>query len=689
MSFFEELKRRNVFRVGIAYGVAAWVLLQVADLVLEAIEAPSWVLKALMLVIGLGFIAALVIAWAYELTSEGIKKESEVDRSQSVVTETGRKMDRIIIAFLVVAVAVLLYRQSGVSENAETAKRGSEPISSVASEQAPSDESEKRGLTPNDKSIAVLPFTTRSTSEDDKFFSDGMHDDLLTQLAKIGSLKVISRTSMMEYRETTKNLRQIGEELGVANILEGAVQRVGKQVRINVQLIDADTDEHLWAETYDREMSLDNLLSIQSEMSRAIASAMQTTLSPQEEALLDRRMTENIEALDAYRRAKNYSEVFDAIDLARAEREIQHALELDPNFVAAWALKAYIHMSTYWGISDKKEHRDAALAAINRGRAIEPDSPDLDLAEGYYYYWGFLDYEAALKVLEPVLKVYPNDVELLKVLSYVNRRYGEFDTSYDYMEKAYALAPRDIRLIYAMGETKTWMSDWKVAQNFLDQLQSLDPIHPRTLQLRAAIISLRDNKFTEAARIYAMVPKETLSLGSNIWTMFIYAQDYESAMAASTFGEDKESADGPMPPAMTQGITYLLAGEHEKALPLLEQARDFLQQWYAEEPDDWYLLRSLCMTVGALADREMTKTMCDRAASEIPNDAFDRSFNYELIANGYAMAGLENQAIDLLEKIAESRVTVPVSMIAANPMFESLHNTKRWQALMLEHGIEQ
>jgi TolB-like protein len=207
------------------------------------------------------------------MTPEGIRKEVDVDRKQSLVAETGRKLDRIIIAFLVVAVAVLLYRQMGVAPEKE-----SEPLAQSTSEQTVSDAGEIGDPAPpeesDDKSIAVLPFTTRSASEDDKFFSDGMHDDLLTQLAKIGSLKVISRTSMMEYRDTTKNLRQIGRELGVANILEGAVQRVGKQVRINVQLIDTETDEHLWAETYDREMSLDNLLSIQSEMSRSIAQAI-------------------------------------------------------------------------------------------------------------------------------------------------------------------------------------------------------------------------------------------------------------------------------------------------------------------------------------------------------------------------------------------------------------------------------
>ena len=683
MSLFKELKRRNVFRVAIGYVISTWLLAQVADLVLDTIVAPEWVMQTLLLFFALGFPVVVFFSWAYEVTPEGIKRESEIDRNQSITPITAHKLDRAIMVMLVVALAYFVWESRFATD---------EPIAESNSKQTATaevgqDTSEKESAIA-DKSIAVLPFTTRSTSEDDKFFSDGMHDDLLTQLAKIGSLKVISRTSMMEYRDTTKNLRQIGEELGVANILEGAVQRVGKQVRINVQLIDADTDEHLWAETYDREMSLDNLLDIQSEMSRAIAQAMQTTLSPQEEALLDRRMTENLEALDAYRKAKRFSEQFDAVDLARADLEIQHALALDPEFVAAWALKAYIHMSTYWGVSYNDADRVAAREALDRGRAIEPDSPDLDLAEGYYYYWGFLDYEAALKVLEPVLKVYPNDIELLKVLSYVNRRYGQFDIAYSYMEKAYALAPRDIRLIYAMGETKKSMREWDMAQGFLDQLQRLDPTHSRTLQLQGEILAGRDSNFQEAARNFVMVRQETLQLGDDIWRMFILDHDYEAALTAASFGEDGDSAYGFLPPAMMQGITYLLAGERDKALPLLEQARGLLEQRRAEEPDNWYYHQSLCRTLAALKDRESTLVECNAAIASKPNDAYDLSLELETIASAFAMAGLEDQALDLLEEIADARIGNPVSIIAANPMFNSLHNTKRWQALMREHGIQ-
>jgi hypothetical protein len=216
MSIFEELKRRNVFRVAMAYLIIAWLLLQVADVMLDNFGAPGWVFKSIMLVLVLGFPLALLFAWAFELTPDGIKKEKDVDRSHSITPHTGRKLDYTIIALLAVGLLYFVW-ESRFDRSSDVIAPESPDIPSVTSA-VPSDSSVIPAVA-TDKSIAALPFTTRSTDENDKFFSDGMHDDLLTQLAKIGELKVISRTSVMEYRDTTKNLRQIGAELGVAAIL--------------------------------------------------------------------------------------------------------------------------------------------------------------------------------------------------------------------------------------------------------------------------------------------------------------------------------------------------------------------------------------------------------------------------------------------------------------------------------------
>ena len=235
MSFIKELKQRNVFRVGIAYVVVAWLLLQLADIVLDNIEAPAWVFQTILLLLIIGFPLALVFAWAFELTPEGLKKEKDVDRSASVTPVTGRRLDFIIIAalglaLLFVVIEYVLPPTADVSENL--------------------------------RSIAVLPFDNRSAEEEDAaFFADGVHDELLTRLSKIHDLRVISRTSVMQYRDnTTRNMRQIGAELGVGSILEGGVQRAGDTVRINVQLIDAQADEHLWANTYGQGTDCDQSL---------------------------------------------------------------------------------------------------------------------------------------------------------------------------------------------------------------------------------------------------------------------------------------------------------------------------------------------------------------------------------------------------------------------------------------------
>ena len=279
---FEELKRRNVVRVGIAYLVAAWLVLQIIDVVLENLPVPPWVMQVILLLTALGFPFAIVFAWAFELTPEGLKRERDVDRSKSITPKTGRRLDRLIIVVLVVAVGVLLtdkllFREVGEAQQAVQVKTTD-----------PSPRSSRR-------SIAVLPFANRSNSADDAFFVDGIHDDILTQLAKISALKIISRTSVMQYRDTEKPMRVIGDELDVATIMEGSVQRAGNRVRINVQLIDADTDEHLWAEVYDRELTAPNIFEIQTEMATAIADVLHASLTgdePQKTAALFPRFCE-------------------------------------------------------------------------------------------------------------------------------------------------------------------------------------------------------------------------------------------------------------------------------------------------------------------------------------------------------------------------------------------------------------
>ncbi|MBT8062246.1 MAG: hypothetical protein KJO85_06140, partial [Gammaproteobacteria bacterium] len=364
MSFFDELKRRNVFRVGIAYAVASWVLLQVLDLVLEHTEAPAWIMDVFFAVVVLGFIVALVIAWAYEVTPEGIKKESEVTRDSSITQHTAKKLDVItLIAIGALAVLIIADRFIGPTE----------PIVEALPDRTPEEVSApiELNLDPspqvNRKSIAVLPLANRSVNEEDAFFAEGIHDEILTRLSRVADLKVISRTSVMSYANTTKKMAQIGEELGVAHLLEGGVQRAGNRVRINVQLIEAQTDKHLWAEIFDRELTADNLFDIQSEITRSISDELQAVLTGEERQALGDKPTENLEAYAYYLRAKAL-----AAGYGRAKDQInesigiyQSALELDPGFAAAWAALATDWTELHWttaGFEGERVRAEEALA---------------------------------------------------------------------------------------------------------------------------------------------------------------------------------------------------------------------------------------------------------------------------------------------------------------------------------------
>jgi TolB-like protein/predicted Zn-dependent protease len=363
MSLFEELKRRNVFRVAIAYGVIAWVLAQIADLAFDNFGAPDWVSKSVLFVLILGFPLAVFFAWAFELTPEGIKKEKDVDRDQSITPDTGKKLNQLIIAVLVIAVGFLLFDRTQTD------------VPETTDEIVVTDGSKM--------SIAVLPFDNRSNRDEDEFFTEGIHDDLLTTMANIGSMKVISRTSVMEYKDTTKKIPEIAKELGVANILEGGIQRSGNQVRINVQLIDAETDEHLWAEIYDRQLTAENLFKIQSEVSKAIADALHATLSPEEAQRISAVPTENLQAYETYLLGRQRWTTRTTESTAEAVELFLQAIELDPDYAEAWAGlgDAYRHQVPYGGLP-AAEVMPKAEQAIRKALALNPDLAEAHAAMG-------------------------------------------------------------------------------------------------------------------------------------------------------------------------------------------------------------------------------------------------------------------------------------------------------------------
>ncbi len=353
MTILKELKRRNVFRVGIAYVVIAWLIMQVADVIIAHIDTPVWLFKVILILLALGLPLALLFAWAFELTPEGIKREREVDSTRSTAHTTGRKLDRVIIGVL--AVAVVYFVADKWLGNAEI---------SVGD---PS-------VTELEKSIAVLPFSNRSAILEDAFFVDGIHDDILTKLAKISGLdKVISRTSTEQYRDTEKPMLQIGQELGVATILEGGVQRAGNRVRINMQLINAATDEHLWAETYDRELTVASIFEIQSEISHEIVAALHAALTEADKEQLASRPTDNLEAYEQFVLGRQEMAKRTAESLAMALQHFEKAVELDDNYALAYVgLADTMALQSEYAGTVWQETIEPRQAAIDKALGLDP-----------------------------------------------------------------------------------------------------------------------------------------------------------------------------------------------------------------------------------------------------------------------------------------------------------------------------
>jgi TolB-like protein len=366
MGFIAELKRRNVIRMAGLYLVAAWLVTQVAGTVLPMFEAPAWLPRTVVIVLAIGFIPALVLAWIFEWTPEGLKRDDGVDPLQSGPALTARRMNQLIIAMLVLALVYFAIDKFVIGRS----PAGPRQAPAAADVQAAA---ARRGA----PSIAVLPFDNRSALPEDVFFVDGMHDDILTQLSKVSGLKVISRTSVESFRDSKLSLREIAQRLGVKTILEGAVQRGGNRVRINMQLIDAETDGHLWAETYDRELNAENIFAIQSEVTAAITGSLQARLTDGEKAGLADIPTKSLAAWEAFQLGKQRRGKRTSSSLDEAERYFNKAIALDPHFTLAKVLLADTYISQIWySGKDRKTQLDKASAIIEAVRKLHPNMPE-------------------------------------------------------------------------------------------------------------------------------------------------------------------------------------------------------------------------------------------------------------------------------------------------------------------------
>ena len=678
MGLLEELKRRNVFRVGIAYVVASWVLLQLADLVLDNIGAPGWVMQAFMLALVIGFPLVLIFAWAFEMTPEGIKREKDIDRSQSITGQTGRKLDRVIIAFLVVAVAVLLFDR--FYEGTPT----SEPASQETAPTATAAPGAPKETAADDKSIAVLPLANLSTNPDDAFFAQGMQDELLTQLSRISSLRVISRTSVMGYAGTTKRMSEIGDELGVANILEGGVQRAGNRVRINVQLIRAATDDHLWAETYDRELTADNLFDIQSDITRSIAGALKAVLTGKEQAKLEDKPTESVEAYSHYLHAKaksqSYGRSLPEIDDTIAD--YQAAVELDPKFAQAWAALATDWMERWWNGDKLGDERDRALAALEQARQLAPQAPETLTAQGYYHYWGYLDYADAIDAFDQALGAAPNHLLALRGKAYVLRRLGRLNEAVATLQRIVLLDPRNAQMPADLAYTLLRAGRYAEAGQALQQAYSIEP---GNLWNRFVFSFYQQMRGDLEAGLTALGPLRANTSGFLLAArapILITLRRFDEA--APIVAQLRDQASYELAAWLVEGDLVEARGDEEALASYVRRLQDFVDGLETREPEGETTLTLQVALQGHRHDQAALRKAVERYNALLKPDAM-RIVEDPTVLDACAYAGDADAVLAYMQDMVDQLGPWELYAVAIDPAFDRYHDLPRFKALMQQY----
>ena len=484
MSFFEELKRRNVFRVAIGYIITAWLLLQVVDLVLENINAPDWVMQVFMLALAIGFPLAIFFAWAFEVTPEGVKREADVDRSQSITNRTGRKMDRNIIIAMALALAYFAYDKFLASPPDSVPQSGPEkhlqPESASTGQLVPANDALPQAgdtpaaLSPNEKSVAVLPFINMSDDAQNEYFSDGISEELLNVLVRVKGLRVPSRTSSFTFKGSTKKLAEIGAELQVDHILEGSVRKSGDRIRVTAQLIEVSTDTHLWSETYTRQ--LDDIFAMQDEIALAIVSALKVTLTGEDQPSIHIRATASVDAYNKYLLGRHLWNQRSPESLLAATKPLNDAVAMDANYGQAWAAlaDAYVLIPEY-GAGSVDQYIPLAHEAIERALAINPESARALTTSAYVKFIYDYDFEGAHADIEKAIRIDPGYATAHQWYGELLAVEGQFDAALDQLRLARIADPLAVIMPHVMGWILSFSNRTDEAYAYYEQALEIDP----------------------------------------------------------------------------------------------------------------------------------------------------------------------------------------------------------------------
>jgi len=476
MSLFEELKRRNVFRVGIAYSVASWLLLQLSDVLAPLLNLPETAQRYVLFALVIGFVPALIFAWAFELTPDGIRKEKDVDRSQSIAPQTGRKLDRTIIVVLALAVVFLLYKQLGQQPGEIEQVAAQPPVETISPASTV-------------KSVAVLPFVNMSSDPEQEYFSDGLSEELLNRLAKNNQLHVAARTSAFQFKGQNLDISEIGRQLNVANVLEGSVRKSGNRLRITAQLIQVDNGFHLWSETYERE--IDDVFAIQDDISSAISKALEIELGTETVASDNKQPTQNLEAYNDYLQARFLLAQRGEANMLKADELFTRAVALDPEFSSAWSGMAF-NMSLLYNYS--------------LSMTIEETS------------------SKAMRAAEQALELDPSNAEALTAIGRALSNIFDWKGGKAAFEQAYALEPNDVGVLNLVGDFMGQIGEFDQGINLKRQAIMLDPlsgIHPSDLALILCFAGRYDEAEIAARRGTTLAPDSIQRAGQLVETLIL------------------------------------------------------------------------------------------------------------------------------------------------------------------------
>ena len=664
-SFFEELKRRKVYRVAIAYIVAGWALAQGLAQVLPVFEISNSVIRVVIALLLIGFPVALVLAWVFDVTPQGIRT------TPALASGAHRRRNIIMVA----AAGVIISVAAGFFVLPRAAARKI------------------------DKSIAVLPFENLSDEKENTYFADGVQDDILTNLSKIGDLKVISRTSVMGYRSKAPNVREIGKTLGVSTILEGSVRRSGNRVRVNVQLIDATTDEHIWANDYDRDLT--DVFAIQTDLAQKIANELSAKLSPSEKAQIENKPTQNNEAYLAFVRAHNLqsSSYEDLGKLKQGEQMYERAISLDPNFALAFANYSQLESWIVHSYDPTPERRRKARSLAERALELQPDLPEGHLALGFSYYYGDNNYDDALKEFQIAQRGLPNESQAYLAVGAIQRRQGKWNESTENLEKAASLNPKDSWPLQNLVFNYQMNRDFASANKVVDRALALQPDGIGLLELKAklAINEKGDlsigQKCLEKVKSMPMSNEERLKVLGGTFDFLLLQRKYKDALELAQNTPDDTFSTIPHSVALKYfviGLAQKALGDESQSRAAFLKAKGICADNVAQKPDDADAHIQLAKLEAWLGEKDAALAEAKRAMELRPEskDAFEGPQVTGQVAEIYAILGENDRAIELLDGLMNRPSDMTVSGLKLNPAWDPLRKDPHFQALIDKYSAK-